>query len=700
MKKHAIFLLFLVFTPRLVFSNGVVFDKSHPGTYLRLTDTEVEVLVESQVSLTTTIQTFQNNIGDSLTIKYAFPLPEDASATKLRYKINGKWYTANFSPTPQDTTTGGESGEEDYNLKNYLGENPLYFDIKQKLSQDSIVIIELSYVELLEYKFGEVKYYYPNNYQLIQGEVLNSLELSFILNSERTIEDIYLLSHTATSTDNSGNQASIEYVAYEKTASADYNISYSLNLEEFGLFSLSTYIADSLTKDEYGRGFFAFIVEPDPSENTDVIDKVFTLIVDRSGSMSGDKIVQAKNAAKFIVENLNEGDKFNIISFAQDITTFRSEHVDYNIANEDAALTYINSFDAGGLTNISGAFSTAVPQFSVADTNTANIIIFFTDGDQTTGITDTDELIGYIDNLITQSEKQISVFTFGIGSFTNERLLTTIANNNNGICEFLADNELEEIITDFYLMIRNPVLLNTEVTFSPPIINELYPGQLPNLYKGQQMVLIGRYEEAAALTATITGNAYSSSVEYVYYPELSDTSNSQYQFLTKLWAKKKIEDLLIEYYLNLNYTDISDSIKEEIIELSINYGVISPFTSFQGGSEDDTGDPLGTFIETPNKVEEDNKLFCIKSIYPNPGKDIVEIIFEVKMPVNGLAYFRLIDSSGKVVFSDCKLINGVNIYRYLLYINELFNINDGLYYFLIEFNSEIIGDKLIILKSK
>ncbi|UCH13024.1 MAG: VWA domain-containing protein, partial [Bacteroidales bacterium] len=454
-----------------------------------------------------------------------------------------------------------------------------------------------------------------------------------------------------------------------------------------------------LTVDEHGRGFFAFIVEPDPSENTDVIDKVFTLIVDRSGSMSGDKIVQARNAAKFIVENLNEGDKFNIISFAQDITTFRSEHVDYNIANEDAAITYINSLDAGGLTNISGAFSTAVPQFSVADTNTANIIIFFTDGEQTTGITDTDELIGYIDNLITQSEKQISVFTFGIGSSTNERLLTTIANNNNGICEFLADYELEEIITDFYLMIRNPVLLNTEVTFSPPIISELYPGQLPNLYKGQQMVLIGRYEEAAALTATITGNAYSSYVEYVYYPELSDTSNSQYQFLTKLWAKKKIEDLLIEYYLNMNNPGISDGIKQEIIDLSINYGVISPFTSFQGGEQDDTGNPLA-FIETPNKVEEGNKLFFIKSIYPNPCSDIVEIVFEVKMPVNGLAYIRLIDSSGKVVYSDYKPVKGANIYRYLLDINELHNINNGLYYFLIEFNGEIIGDKIIILKSK
>ncbi len=696
MKNKIGFFVLLVFTSGLVFSNGVVFDKSQTGTYLRLTDSKVEVLVESQVSLTTTTQTFLNNIGDNLTIKYAFPLPEDASATRLRYKINGIWYTANFSPIPQDTTTGGGPGEQDYNLKNYLGKNPLYFNIDQKLGRDSSIIVELSYVELLEYKFGEVKYYYPNNYQLIQSQVVNIAELSFILNSERTIEDINLLSHTATSTDNSGNQALIGYIVYEKPASADYYITYSLNLEELGLFSLSTFIADSLTKDEYGRGFFAFIVEPDPSENTDVIDKVFTLIVDRSGSMSGDKIIQARNAAKFIVENLNEGDKFNIISFSGDVTTFRPEHVDYNVANEDAALTYINSFIAEGSTNISSAFSIAVPQFSVADPNTANIIIFFTDGEQTSGITDTDELIDYIDYLIIQSEKQISVFTFGIGSYTNERLLTTIANHNSGICEFLANSELEDVITDFYLMIRNPVLLNTEVTFVPAIINELYPSQLPNLYKGLQMILVGRYQEAADLTATITGNAYSSSVEYIYYPELSDTANNQYQFLTKLWAKKKIEDLLIEYYLNLDNTSLAESIKEDIIDISLDYGVISPFTSFTGGG----GDITGIFIETPNIAEEDNKLFSIKSIYPNPCSEIVEIVFEVKMPVNGLAYIKLIDASGRTVFSDSKPVNGINIYRYVLDINELYDIHSGLYYFLIEFNGFIAGDKLIILKSK
>ncbi len=112
------------------------------------------------------------------------------------------------------------------------------------------------------------------------------------------------------------------------------------------------------------------------------------------------------------------------------------------------------------------------------------------------------------------------------------------------------------------------------------------------------------------------------------------------------------------------------------------------------------GYSTGMLFETANKVKEDNKLLNIKSIYPNPCSDIVEIIFEVKIPVDGLVYFKLVDSSGKIVFSDYKLINGMNIYRYLLDINEINNIYSGLYYFVLEFDGVVISDKLIILKNK
>ncbi|MCF8390351.1 MAG: VWA domain-containing protein [Bacteroidales bacterium] len=700
MKKLFFLISFITFLSNGLLANGVVLNKALAGSYLTLLESSVSVSIENQVAITQTTQIFKNNIGDSLTIKYAFPLPEDASATNLRYKINGKWYTANFAPVPQDTTTGGSTGDFDYTLNQYLGPNPLYFEIDQQIRIDSLIIVELSYVELLKYKFGKVNYNYPNDYHTIQTEIINKQEIYLELISERTIETIELLSHSATESENSGSLASISYIGYELSADADYRIQYSLSLSELGLYSLSTYLPDSIQKDDFGRGFFSFIVEPDPTENTDVIEKVFTLIIDNSGSMSGNKMVQAREAAKFIVQNLNEGDKFNVISFSTEVTGFRSGHVDYTISNQDAAFSYINSLTANGSTNISGAFDVAIPQFSVADASKANIIIFFTDGQQTAGITDTDQLISHINNLIIQSEKRISLFTFGIGSSTNARLLTSIADSNNGLSEFLANSELESVITEFYLIIRNPVLLNTEIEFSPSIITEYYPVRLPNLYKGQQLILIGRYNEPSLLTTKLIGKSFTNNIEYSYNTNLSDSLNTNLQFLTKIWAKSKIDHLMDQYYLNSNNPTISDSIKNSIIKLSLDYGVVSPFTSFQGGEEDNgwisvniERDAFET--EEINSDKMSNQYISIESIYPNPALDFVSIMLSTKNETNGILSIKLINTKGQMVYQQNKLVNSNSKYEFSIDILNM-EIESGVYYFTFQFKGEMISCKIVI----
>ena len=700
MRTSAFLVLFTLFCLDTVSGNGIIWDMSAEGRYLKLIQTEVNVNADQQVSVTKSTQCFINDFGDSLVIKYGFPLPEGASATQLKYKIDGQWYMASFSPVPQDTSTSSGGGGYDNTIVRYLGPNPLYYNIDQKIAPDSSIVVELTYVELLPYKFGKVKYTYPNDYSSIQLQEISHQSFSFSLNSERTIESIVLLSHSATIINNTGNMATIKYLSDETAANADYYLEFALSLDELGLFSLSTYIDDSLSKDDYGRGFFAFIVEPDPSDNTDVINKVFTLIVDRSGSMSGNKIVQARNAAQFIVENLNEGDKFNIVSFSSDITCFRPEHVDYNVSNKNAAIEYINTFTATGSTNISGAFNIAVPQFSYADNNTANIVIFFTDGEQTAGITNTDDLIIYIDDLISTSEKNISLFTFGIGSYTNERLLTAIANHNNGISLFLKDNELEDVITDFYMMVRNPVLLNTSVTFSPAVIAEVYPSQLPNLYKGQQMILIGRYDEPVPLTATIEGMAFGSQVVYNYSPVLSDSINLQYQFLTKLWAKAKIEDLLTDYYSNLDDQQMTESIKDEIIEISLDYGVMSPFTSFQGYDSGDsysgTSNPTGiTEWDLAERNLKQNEFIRLISVAPVPCDSYLKITYEITKFSDSNVQIRIVNSFGQTVLMDTQTIVGADIYEYE--VNDLSGtLTEGIYILILEYQGEQIICKIII----
>ena len=689
--KQLVIVLLVIFISVSLFANGVGIVNASNQTYLKVESSVINVEVENQIALIKTTQTFRNIFGVDKNFKYAFPLPLGATAVSLKWKINGTWKTAMITPQPPDTSLPG--GNPHPNLVQYLGDVPLYFDILDTLKADSIVTIELTYVEFLNYSFGNVNFEYPNDYNLIQQSPMNNQEFKFTLNSSRTIDAIQLLSHTATQQINSGNYAYLEYSATEVPANTNYKVLYSLSLDELGLFSFSTFPPDSLVPDSLDNGFFVFVAEPDPSGNTQVINKVFTLIIDRSGSMYGDKIVQAKDAASYIVENLNDGDKFNIVDFATDVTSFRSNHVEFNQINMNQALSYISTIIASGSTNISGAFDLAVPQFATANDSTANIIIFLTDGEATVGITNTELLIQHINNLIQLTETNILLFSFGIGSYVNEQLLSQIAISNNGFATFLLNNELEEVLTTFYQQIRNPVLLNTSITFNPPYLNQIYPDPLPNLYKGQQMIVSGRYSTPGDINVTLSGTAFGQNIQYDYPVTLSDSNDFNYSFLPKVWAKQKIEYLLVQYYLLDPYSPQALLLKQQIIDLSIAFGVISPFTSF--------GNPTGVEEEIIICTEPiQPKEFRILGNYPNPFNPSTKIRFAIGKNIQTDVVVKIYSSLGELVRTIKYYVSYAGTYE-VFWDGKFSNGQEApsdVYIYTIDFGVGIIASKMILIK--
>ncbi|HAP36190.1 MAG TPA: hypothetical protein DCQ28_09715, partial [Bacteroidetes bacterium] len=623
-------LLLLIFVVTFVQANGVGVINASTGVYARMNASIVTVNVDDQVAIVSTKQTFKNILAVEQTIKYAFPLPEGASGLNLRWYINGVWSTAVFSSSPQDTTLPGGGGTVAQNLKNFLGTTPLYFGIPEKLKKDSLLIIELTYVQLLSYKNGNVDFVYPNDYRLIQTASVDSQIINFSVKSQRTIDSITSLNHSGSVIQNSGNSASIVWKKIEGYADANYQFRYTLRSTELGLFSLSTNLPDSL-------GYFAFIVEPNPNTSVDVLKKVFTLIIDRSGSMSGTKMIQAKNAASFIVNNLNEGDKFNLIDFDDIISSFRPKHVLFTTLSRDSALQYIAQVDARGMTSISGAFEMAIPQFAfTADSTTANIIIFLTDGQATAGLVNTQDILNKIQTLTTTLERKVAIFAFGIGGDVNSQLLSLISSQNNGMTEFLGNDELEKRITDFYLKIRNPVLVNTTMTLSSNKVREVFPNPLPNLYKGEQMLVTGIYSQTPPIDLTLKGTAFGKPVTYNYSLALSDTAIAKNQFLPKIWAKKKIENLLVKFY-NLPTGSLqADSVKKQIVALSISYGVISPFTSFSIVNP-------GTSVEDGTTANQNNvpNTYRIDGNFPNPFNPTTTLRFTVSSDIQKIVRIRI-----------------------------------------------------------
>jgi len=628
-------------------ANGICIVNGSTAEVFPMIETNIQVDVTNQIATVSSSQMFINNMDADTLIKFGFPLTETGSALSLRWLNNGEWFEADFNAEPQDTIIpgggGGGGSFTDPRITTYLGETPLYFNLEQYVGVGDTIVFELTYVDLLPYGFNEVEFFHKNDYSELQLEPIVYQEINFNLYSDRMIDLLEMTSHSDAIVNNNGNDASLVFIEENSPAITDFSIVYELNADELGLFDFSTYLPDSSGYgcDDFGPGYLAFIVEPDPSENTEVISKVFTLIVDVSGSMSGIKIQQAKEAASFITSELNPGDEFNIIAFDNDIYSFSNDHVPFNTTNEMAALNFISNLSSGGSTNISGAFSTAIPQFSDSDPDKAQIIIFFTDGEATAGITNTNGILDHVSTLVTTSEvPDLSIFTFGIGDNVNQQLLTLLALQNNGLVAFLENEELNAIISEFYLTIQNPVLLNTQMTFDPPIVIEDYPRPLPNLFKGQQLIVVGRYTEISEVNVQLTGTAFGEIVEYNYSLNLADTTVQSLSFLPRLWAKKKMEYLYNELYSLPSGDPQQEILSDSIVNTSFCYGVLSPLTSFTDNS--DTGG--GTVTETA-RPQVSETLFDIS---PNPSSAQTFITFKLESGEQELI-LKITDSSGRFI---------------------------------------------------
>lgn len=643
--RKILFLTLLLLVCVSGLANGVIIVNSSTGEYLPLKNSEVNVEVRNQVATITSSQIFENTLGKSSKIKYGFPMPVDGAVTQLRWRVNeGEWQIANFSvENPKDNPGDGGAGTTHKSLTEYLGDTPLLFDFISPINENDEIEVELKYVQLLKYKFDKVTFEYPSDYSLIQtGVIVNAQTINFKLYSERAIEEIEMLNENPSIT-NDGNEANLTLSSYEASSLNDIKIIYQLKSDELGLITFSTFLDDGLNEcDDLGNGFLGMVVEPESNANTAVIKKSFTLIIDESGSMrNGDKMNQAKQAASFIVNNLNFGDYFNIIAFDDNVNPFKSKPVEFNSQNKQDALSFISNLKALGATNISDPLTTAINQLDVVNKDKANIIVFFTDGGATIGETTTNGILKNVSDAVAIKETEIFLFTFGVGEDVTRDLLTRLGIENNGFVQFLDDDEIEDVISEFYLSIRNPVLIKPKITFTPDIIGGIYPDPLPNLYKGQQLILNGRYLTSGTTTINLSGKAFNNDVNYTYEINLADEMNLNNAFLPKLWAKSKIESLTIKYYSLPEGSSEAEEVKKEIEEISLCYKVLSQFTSLKDG---------GLNIEEFMSDSENTLKFI-----PNPFSKQTKTI--LKLDVAKQLVFKVYDINGNVVYEVT--VNGV-----------------------------------------
>lgn len=637
MKKLITFLSLLLLSLGLL-ANGVLIKNGITGDYLQLKACSVETVINNQVATSTASMRFYNNFPTATSTVFAFPHPSEASPTGLRWKVNGNWHDAVISPGAGGSVV--PPGNTMYpGLENYLSKTYLAFPVTEQVASASEMIFEVTYVELLPYSNGTVNYDFLSSYGYLDNPALDSLSVSIQISGNRTITDVQLPGFHESSFSINGSSAFVQMTRYNYDLENDIRLSYNLALDNLGANTFSTLLSHQYVPDNLGDGFFMSIVEPEPS--ADVIQKYFTFMMDRSSVMSDASMQQAKEAASYMIQNLNDGDYFNIVDFATVAGTFAVNHVPFNPPNRDLALSYIANLEPGGSCNISGAFDTAIPQFAGAPNEAAHVIVFLTIGRPTTGITDANTLVDHIDDLVTATDRDVNIFCFGVGTNVDFQLLSIISAAHQGMATYVGLDQLLDVLTDFYTKIRNPILLDPllEVVGQLTNITEIYPDPLPNLYLGNQMVLCGRYHNPVNLVFNISGYVLGDNVNYHYEHMLNPAANADLQFIMKIWAKLKIEHLMAHYYqLNPN-SAAAIALHDEIVEISIDYGVLCSFTSFTGG---EVSNPEETVPPVLNP-------FSITACSPNPFQSQVELRVMMNDAKGNILSLKIYNARGQLV---------------------------------------------------
>jgi len=414
-----------------------------------------------------------------------------------------------------------------------------------------------------------VRYTYPLNTEKFSLAPLESVSVTVSVQDPQSIRAVYSPSHTVDIQRPDQNSARISYEGTNVLPDTDFSLYYSLGEQQaFHLFSYRT-----PNDPQDADGFFMLLLAPNPKSIDQVIDKDILLVLDRSGSMEGEKFIQAQTAARFILENLNPGDRFYVTSFSSGIDTYAN---DLRPASEaGSAVAWLNRQSAAGSTDINLAL---LDTAAVADRERPTYLIFLTDGLPTEGEINSASIL---DNFSRTAPANLRLFAFGVGYDVDTYLLDSLSQNHQGLSTYVKPGEaLDEILSAFYARISTPVLTNLQLDFGPLSVYDLYPNPLPDLFRGSQVVVVGRYRDGGTVDVTLTGEVNGELMRFTYADQVfaRDTTGQRGPItgLPRLWATRKIGYLLNQIRLR----GVDEETVAQIVRLSIRYGIVTPYTSY------------------------------------------------------------------------------------------------------------------------
>ncbi len=390
------------------------------------------------------------------------------------------------------------------------------------------------------------------------SRVLEDFTLSADISSKQPIKSVYSPTYELGVTRKDDHHAVAGFEKQGASLDSDFTLFYTVSDKEFGL-NLLTYRLEG--KD----GFFALMLSPRVEmPKAAVMAKDVAFVIDTSGSMQDqDRIASARDAVKFCLRALNPGDRFTVVPFSTTVEPIGKGLEEATPENVKAAVAEVEKLEARGGTDLCGAVLKAL-DMAPKDDKRPYLVVLVTDGKPTVGVTDTDEIVQQVKGA---DQANIRVFPFGIADDLDVALLDRVAEATRGYSDYVAPGrEIEERISSFFSKVSNPVLAGLALDFGKIDVADVYPSQLPDLFRGSQVLVFGRYKNSGDDALKLAGNVDGDKKEFVYDATFPKTATGN-DFLPALWARRKIAYLLDQIRLHGR----SDELVDEVVRLSREY---------------------------------------------------------------------------------------------------------------------------------
>jgi hypothetical protein len=331
-----------------------------------------------------------------------------------------------------------------------------------------------------------------------------------------------------------------------------------------------------------GSGYFLHVYDPDPAIFGDVeLGKDFVFILDRSGSMSGEKFGKSKEALEHIYGTLGTEDRFSLVLFDSYVQRYSDTLLSVTDESVSSVLEFIRILETRGSTDIHSGVISALDIFK-EDGNSVPVIVLLSDGQANTGVYHRST---FRNDVMNKNSVDASIFNIAMGRGADWNFLEALALENHGRAIWvMEDQDMVASITDFVKGFSNPLVSDLIFDYGPDAY-DIYPRKVRAHYSGAEVLVAGRLTNGITdipMMLNATTASGSQFIEQAFPIEVLPV----HDFVPRFWAFSRIRDLTDQ----MKYAGPDDATIEEITDLAVEFHFVTDYTSL--------------FVELPDEIKE------------------------------------------------------------------------------------------------